>query len=326
MTTVQQSDKLIENPKKAPKITMQQRETRLAYALVLPGLLLVLLIILFPMVWNIVLSFKPIGLRDLPTLSLLDFSGMSLDNYRTGISERFWIGLRVTLIYTVSSTVLAIVGGLWAALIAKEEFKGRGVFRAFLLFPYIAPVVSTAFIWRMMLDKNFGIVNAALGLEGREAIGWLTSRSQDISFLGAEFAVPIALITVILFEAWRYFPFAFLFLLARIQAIPEDMYESAQVDGATPSQRLWYITLPQLKSVMATLFLLRFIWTFYKFEDIFLLNGGAAGTEVLTVQIFNWLFSRRNVGVAASLGVVLAIALMALVVVYQNRAEKIEEA
>ena len=305
--------------KQQQRLTLAAREARLAYSLILPGLILVLLIILFPMVWNIILSFRPIGLRDLPGLSLFDFSGFSLDNYRDGISSRFWTGLRVTLIYTISSTALAIVGGLWAALIAKEKFPGRGIFRAFLLFPYIAPVVSTAFIWRLMLDKNFGIVNAALGLEGQAAIGWLTSRSQDFSFLGLDIALPIALITVIAFEGWRYFPFAFLFLLARLQAIPEDIYESAQVDGATPWQRLWYITIPQLKSVIATLFLLRFIWTFYKFEDIFLLNGGAAGTEVLTVQIFNWLFARRNIGVAAAIGVVLAITLMIMVAVYQNR-------
>lgn len=317
--TVQQPDVTIEKQGTSKKMgTMAARDARLAYLLILPGLGLVLTIILFPMIWNIMLSFQQIGLRDLPTLNLLDFSNLTLENYTDGISSRFWIGLRVTLIYTIGSTVLAIIGGLWAALVAKEAFPGRNVFRAFLLFPYIAPVISTAFIWRLMLDKNFGIVNALLGLEGQEAIGWLTSRSHEFMIFGREVGLPIALITVIAFEAWRYFPFAYLFLLARLQAIPSDIYESAEVDGAAPSQRLWYITIPQLRSVIATLFLLRFIWTFYKFEDIFLLNGGAAGTEVLTVQIFNWLFSRRNVGVASALGVVLAIALMVLVVVYQR--------
>lgn len=306
-------------------LSLRAREARLAYLLVLPGLLLVMLIILFPMIWNIVLSFQQIGLRDLPAINLFDLSNLSLENYRDGISSRFWIGLRVTLIYTIFSTVLAILGGLWAALIARETFPGRNIFRAFLLFPYIAPVVSTAFIWRLMLDKNFGVVNAGLGLEGAEAIGWLTSRRLPVDFFGFEIGLPIALITVILFEAWRYFPFAFLFLLARVQAIPSEMYEAAEVDGATPLQRLWYITLPQLRSVVATLFLLRFIWTFYKFEDIYLLNGGAAGTEVLTVQIFNWLFARRDVGVAAALGVILALALMILVVIYQRWVERAEE-
>jgi multiple sugar transport system permease protein len=306
-------------------ISLRAKEARLAYSLVLPGLLLVIVIILFPMLWNIILSFQPISMRDLADLNLFDLSNLSLDNYGDGVGPRFWVGLRVTLIYTIASTVLAIVVGLWAALVARESFPGRGVFRAFLLFPYIAPVVSTAFIWRLMLDKNFGIINAGLGLEGTEAIGWLTTRGLPVTIAGLEIPVPIALITVILFEAWRYFPFAFLFILARLQAIPTDMYEAAEVDGATPSQRLFYITIPQLRGVIATLFLLRFIWTFYKFEDIFLLNGGAAGTEVLTVQIFNWLFSRRNVGVASAIGVILAVALMILVIVYQNWTEKQED-
>ena len=122
------------NKKITRGLSLQAREARLAYSLVLPGLLLVLLIILFPMIWNIVLSFQQIGLRDLPTLSLLDFSNLSLENYSDGISDRFWTGLRVTLIYTIASTVLAIIIGLWAALVAKEAFVGRNIFRAFLLF------------------------------------------------------------------------------------------------------------------------------------------------------------------------------------------------
>ncbi len=300
------------------QLTLAAKEARLAYLLVVPGVLLVFLIVLFPMVWNIVLSFRPIKFVDLAGLNLFDFSDVNLENYRDGFGPRFRSALRVTMVYTIASTVFAILLGLWAALLAKEKFFGRGAFRALILFPYVAPVVSTAFIWRLMLDKNYGIVNAALGLEGRESIGWLTSRNAEVPFLGGV-ELPVALITVIAFEAWRYFPFAFLFILARLQAIPTDMYEAAEVDGASAVQRLWYITLPQLRTVIATLFILRFIWTFYKFEDIFLLNGGAAGTEVLTVQIFNWLFARRDIGVAAALGVGLASVLTLFVFVYQRR-------
>jgi multiple sugar transport system permease protein len=121
---------------------------------------------------------------------------------------------------------------------------------------------------------------------------------------------------VILFQAWRYFPFAFLFILARIQAVPDELYEAAKVDGAAPSQRLVYITLPQLRAVFGTLFLLRFIWTFNKFEDIFLLNGGAADTEVLPVQIYNWLFARKNVGASSAAALIMAAVLFLLVGIY----------
>ena len=128
--------------------------------------------------------------------------------------------------------------------------------------------------------------------------------------------LPLALSTVILFEVWRYFPFAYLFILARLQAIPKDLDEAAIVDGATPVQRFWYITLPQLKAVLAVLFLLRFIWTFNKFDDVFLLTGGAAGTKVITVQILDWLRGRGDVGAASMLSLILAGILVVLVALY----------
>jgi multiple sugar transport system permease protein len=317
--------RLLKWPARHRHLTLRAREARLAYALVIPALLLVLLIIIFPAIWNVVLSFRPIRIRDLPNINLFELRDLGIDNYIVGLSRRFFIALRVTLIYTLSSTLLAILGGLWAALIAKDHFKGRQIFRAFLLFPYIAPVVSSAFVWRLMLDKNIGIVNALGARYGLEGVGWLTTRSLPVTVAGFELGVPLALLTVIAFEAWRYFPFAYLFILARLQAIPEELYEAAMVDGATPLQRLRFITLPLLTPVIATLFLLRFIWTFYKFEDIFLLNGGAAGTEVLSVQIFNWLFARRNVGVAAAIGVILALLLIVLVAIYQAWLSRQEE-
>lgn len=296
----------------------------MAYFMIAPAMVLILVIILFPMVWNIVLSFQPIRLKDLATINLLDFNQLSLDNYTDALDRHFWAGLKTTLSYAVGSTILAIAVGLWAALTANEEFRGRQFFRAFLLFPYVAPLVSCAFIWRLMLDKHIGIVNVFWGLLGNEPVGWLTARQMPVSILGFEIMIPVALIVLILFEAWRYFPFAFLFLLSRLQAIPEDLYDAAKVDGASPSQRLWYITLPQLKVVIGTLFLIRFIWSFFKFGDVFLLNGGSAGTEVLSIQIYNWLYARRNVGVASAIGVLLAAFLIFLASLYQRWLERQE--
>jgi multiple sugar transport system permease protein len=286
--------------------------------MVTPALALVLLIVLFPVIWNVVFSFQSIRLRDLATVDLFDLSRLSLDNYETGLDRRFWAGLKVTLIYAFASTVLTILLGLWAALVGREKFPGRNIFRACLLFPYVAPLVSSTLIWRLMLDKHIGIVNALLEHFGGEPVGWLTARALPVHVLGLEIRLPVVLITVILFEAWRIFPFAFLFILARLQAIPDDMYEAARVDGASPSQSLWYITLPQLKAIFGTLFLLRFIVHFYKFGDVFLLTGGVAGTDVLSIQIYDWLFARRNVGVAAAIGVLLALLLLALAAVYQR--------
>jgi len=298
---------------------LRAQEARLAYMLILPTLVVVFLIVLFPMIWNVVLSLQPIRLRDLPTVNLLDFRDISLDNYARAISARggrFWEVLRVTFVYTIGSTVAAIVLGLWAAMIVRDSFPGRNIMRGFLLFPYIAPVVSVAFVWKLMLDKNIGVISLLGTKVGIPPVSFLTTRAFPLHLFGVEFALPLALVTVIAFEAWRYFPFSFLFLLARMQAIPDDLYEAAAVDGASPVQRFWYITIPQLYGVMGTLVLLRFIWTFNKFDDIFLLNGGAAGTKVLAIQIYEWLFSRRNVGVSSAVAVIMALILGVLVFTY----------
>lgn len=300
-------------------LSLKAQEARLGYMLVAPTVFIVLLIVIFPMVWNIILSLQPIRLSNLPTVNLLDFQHITLRNYERAITARggyFWKVLQVTFEYTIGSTILALLMGLWAALIVRDTFPGRNIVRGFLLFPYIAPVVSVAFIWKLMLDKNIGVITLLLEKIGVPPISYLTTRNFPIHLFGIEIGFPLALTTVILFEAWRYFPFAFLFFLARLQAVPEDLYEAAAVDGASPLQRFRYITLPQLYGVAATLFLLRFIWTFNKFDDIFLLNGGAAGTEVLAVQIYNWLFARRNVGVAAAVAVIMALILSIVVLIY----------
>jgi multiple sugar transport system permease protein len=190
-----------------------------------------------------------------------------------------------------------------------------------MLLPYVTPVVAVTFIWSVMLDPNLGIVNAL----GKDVLGWekpipfLSQRAADISILGFQVEVPVALITVIVFQAWRYFPFAFLFLLARLQAVPADLDEAARVDGATPIQRFRYILLPQLAGVIGLLVVLRFIWTFNEFDDIYLLTGGGAGTEVVSVGIYNQLIGRGDIGSAAALSLVLAALLCILLLIYFRR-------
>lgn len=288
----------------ARQTTLRQRMADLAYGLLLPTLLIVAVIVIFPMIWNSVLAFRPIRLRDLPDLRLFSLDDVSLDNFDRVISTRgFGDTLLRTFIYTIFGTTLAIIMGLIAALIMRDTFRGRGVVRGLMLFPYVAPVISVALIWKMLFNAQYGLINEIIvGAGGRRT-----------DFL---FAPATAFTMVIFFQAWRYFPFAYLFLLARIQAIPDDLYEAAKVDGAAPSQRLWYVTLPQLRAVFGTLFLLRFIWTFNKFDDVFLLTGGSAGTKLISIEVYDQLFSSRNVGTAAAVAVILAIILMVVAMIY----------
>ena len=299
------------------KTGLARRESRLGVALILPTVLVVSLVVVFPLIWNIALSFQDARLINIREVSIIGFEP-TLNNYETVIGARdFWPVLRTTLIYTVAGTILSVAMGLWAALTLLKAFRGRALVRGLVLFPYVVPVIAAAFVWKMMLNPNFGIANVWLERLGFDAIDFLNTRSYDISVFGIfTISVPLALLTVIAFEAWRYFPFAFLFLLAALQSMSKDIEEAAMVDGATISQRFWYLTLPALRPVIAVLVLLRFIWTFNKFDDVFLLTGGGSGTRVITVKIIDWLTGRGNVGAAAALGIVLALILIVLVVIY----------
>lgn len=285
-------------------VTMRQRTADLAYGLLLPTFVIVFAIVVFPMLWNFILAFRPVRLRDLQDLQLFALNDLTLANFDRVLTMRgFTDTLIRTLIYTLLGSVLAIVMGLVAALIVKDKFRGRNLVRGFMLFPYIAPIVSVVLVWKLMFNAQFGLINELGVALGGTRIDYLNTPG-------------IAFTMVILFQAWRYFPFAFLFILARIQAIPEDMYEAAKVDGAAPSQRLWYVTLPQLRAVFGTLFLLRFIWTFNKFDDVFLLTGGAAQTKVITIEVYDQLFGARNVGTASAVALVLAAVLIVVVAIY----------
>lgn len=285
-------------------VTMRQRIADLAYGLLLPSFIIVMVIIVFPMIWNLVLAFRPIRLRDLPDLRLFSLEDFTLENFERVFRARGFVDTLVrTFVYTISGTFLAILFGLVAALVVKDAFRGRNLVRGFLLFPYIAPIISVVLIWKLMFNAQYGLVNEIVAGLGGQRIDYLSTPATAFTM-------------VILFQAWRYFPFTFLFILARIQAIPDDMYEATKVDGAVPSQRLWYITLPQLRAVFGTLFLLRFIWTFNKFDDVFLLTGGAANTQLITIEIYDQLFSSRNVGAASAVSLVLVFVLLIIVAIY----------
>jgi multiple sugar transport system permease protein len=297
--------------------TVADRDARFGQLLLAPTLLVVVFVVVLPILWTVVLAFQDLRLIDLRRRGL--FGAFTLDNV-VGVfaSPGFWTALRTTLLFSVVGTITSIGLGLVAALALRSTFRGRGLVRASMLLPYVAPVVAVTFVWQTMLNPQFGVVNAI----GQDVFGWgdpvafLSQRSAKVSVLGLEFSVPAALLSVMAFETWRYFPFAFLFLTARIQALPGDLEEAARMDGATPSQRFRYVVFPQLLPTVALLAVLRFIFTFNEFDDIYLLTGGGAGTQVVSVRVYDLLTARGDVGAASAQALVLALILVALLALY----------
>ena len=175
-----------------------------------------------------------------------------------------------------------------------------------------------------MFDPFSGVVNSML-LQMNvidKPINFFGQKYTDISVFGYIFKFPLALSMVIAFEIWRYFPLSFLFILARMQSLPEDVFDAAKIDGASPFQQFYYISLPFLIGIISILFLLRFIWTFNKFDDIFLLTGGNAGTRTFTVNVYEQAFAISNLGAGAAVAVVIFTFLLVFSLVFIKYSKK----
>jgi multiple sugar transport system permease protein len=298
--------------------TRARRDSRAGMALVSPTVIVVVVTVVLPVLWALVLSFQRIRLLQIRRLDLLG-GEYTLRNYDLLFSSSdFFSAARVTLLYSVLGTAGAIALGLVAALLVRRAFRGRGLVRGVMLLPWVAPVVAVTFIWRVLLSPQLGVVNAL----GTDVLGWdspipfLSQERGTIALFGLSIGVPTALLVVIVFESWRSFPFAFLFILARLQAVPGELEEAAKVDGATPTQVFRHILLPQLAGVIALISVLRFIYTFNAFDEIYLLTGGGAGTQVLATQVYSFLTARGDVGASAAVAMFMAAVLSVLLVIY----------
>jgi len=292
--------------------SVRAREARLAWILILPTALIVFGLVVFPAIFSIWISFHQVGLRNLNDVFHAPFVG--LENYRRVLNDfafkfqglQSWGAAVTSVVYSFSATILTLIIGLIASLLLNQPFRARGLARAIFLFPYVAPIVSVAFVWRWILDpRPSGVLNDILVKLGAIQLpkAYLATRG-------------LALLLVIVFEAWRYFPFAMLMILARLQAVDKLLYEAAEVDGANVRHKFWYVTLPELRYVLGAVFLLRLIWTFNKFDDIFLLTGGGFGTNVLPVLTYQFSFKSFDFGKGAANAMILLVIMTMFLAVY----------
>jgi multiple sugar transport system permease protein len=294
------------------RMSLEAREARLAWILILPTALIVFGLVVFPAIFSIWISFRDVGLKNLDNVVQAPYVG--LENYRFVVNDfafkfqglQSWGAAVTSIVYSFSSTILTLVIGLIASLLLNRPFRARGLARAIFLFPYVAPIVSVAFVWRWILDpRPSGVLNDVL-----MRLGILELPKAYLAQRG------LALLLVVVFEAWRYFPFAMLMILARLQAIDKTLYEAADVDGANAWHKFLHVTVPELRYVLGAVFLLRLIWTFNKFDDIFLLTGGGFGTNVLPVLTYQFSFKSFDFGKGAANAMILLIILVVFLLIY----------
>ncbi len=291
---------------------LEAREARLAWILTSPTAFIVFGLVIFPAIFSIWVSFHDVTLGNLDDVFRAKFIGF--ENYRKVFSDfafkfqnfKIWGAALTSIVYSFSSTILTLIIGLIAALLLNRPFYARGLARSIFLIPYVAPIVSIAFVWRWILDpRPSGVLNDIL-----LNLGVINMPKAYLATRG------LALILVIVFQAWRYFPFAMLMILARLQAIDKTFYEAAEVDGASTWKQFRHITLPELRYVLGAIFLLRLIWTFNKFDDIYLLTSGGFGTKVLPVLTYEFCFKMFNFGRGAAAAMILMVMLMIFMLFY----------
>jgi ABC-type sugar transport system permease subunit len=233
-----------------------------------------------------------------------------LDNFRALAADPlFWQSFRQAAVWTFASIVLQTAIGVALALLLHLPLRGISVFRGLLLFPYIVPTVVIALILQWMLNPDIGVVNWSLRGAGLidESIYWLATPSM-------------AMLSTIMLNVWKYTPFVTICVLARLQTIPLELYDAAKVDGAGPLRRFLDITLPQLAEVLVVVVIFRTIWTFNKFEEIYLLTKGGPGTSTFNLAIYSFEQSVASLkmGVGAATGVVMMLLLFAGSLIYMR--------
>jgi multiple sugar transport system permease protein len=285
-------------------LTPQQRDARLGWALILPAVIIIGLLILYPIIYNVYLSFFDVRLTGANT-----FTGFQ--NHIDVITDgEFWQAVLTTIIYVVFSVAGTVALGLGVAMVMNKKFPLRGLVRSIILLPYVAPVIATVFAWQFFFDPVNGIfVHIVV-----EVLGLVQDRFNLIGDPGT------SVIVAIVYSIWKNFPFAYLMILSRLQAIDESLYEAAEIDGASSWQRFWNITLPELQFIIGSLVLLRVIWNFNKFEEVFLITPNV---KVLSIYTYLTAFTGAlDLGRGATLAVIQFAILMVFIIFYVRRVLK----
>jgi len=267
-----------------------------------PALLFLLAIAYLPIGYAVALSF----FKKTAFSPAMTWTG--LDNYVfVGGEPELWASLWRSVVFTVGAVLLQLALGLAAALLLNRAFRGRTLVRSLFVLPYLLPTVVVALVFQWLLNQEYGIANQLLMDAGLIA--------RPINFLGG---LSSAMWSLVAASGWQYGSFAVLLILARLQAINPKLYEAARVSGAGPLRCFLDVTLPNLRTTLVVVALLRGIWMFNKFDLIWLLTRGGPlkATETLPVYAYRLAFEEFDFGAAAAACTVMFLVLLIGAVVY----------
>jgi multiple sugar transport system permease protein len=278
-----------------------RRELLLPALFIAPALAVLLSLAIYPLLYSVSVSLQ----QETPNGVV-----WGLGNFARLVSVCFfWTAMAHTFVYAIAALTCEFLLGLGLALLLNSEIRGRGIFRASLLVPMMLPAVVVGVVWRLMLNPNFGAINGTLKQIGinTESLTWTASPK-------------LAMLSVIAVDVWQWTPFVFLVLLAGLQAIPQEPYEAALIDGSNWWQTFWHVTLPLLKPSILIVLLLRTMDLLRVFDQIFILTEGGPGfaTETISLYIYRTAFRFFDFGYAAAMSFVLLALTNVISAIYIN--------
>ena len=283
-------------------IKREKSDLKLAMVLLFPSIFLVLLLVAYPMISNIQISFF-----DQPINQRLSATFVGIENYISILSDgAFYQSLGITLLYMILAVAGSTILGLGVAIFFNRPFKFRKLSRSLIILSYVTPSISLVFAWKYMFNNGYGVVNFLV---------------VDVFHLADKaplwFDHPVSsFILVVIFAIWRYFPYAFISFLAILQTVDTSIYEAAEIDGASAWEKFKIVTLPAIMPVLITVITLRSIWLFYMFTDVFLLTNKV---DILGIYLYKTAFAFNDLGKAASISVILFIILSLVIIATRKR-------
>jgi len=277
-----------------------------------PALIFLVVLIGYPLVTVLTDAFEHAHLVN-PGVG--GFAG--LENFEKVVSDEHFFGaVSNTIVWTVGSVIGEFVVGLGAAVLLNRKMRGQGLFRVATFIPWLVPIVVAGMTWEWMLNPDFGIINSMLTGSGLV--------ESPVNFLGDK---DWAMATVIFVNVWRSFPYYTISFLAAMQAIPDELYEAAALDGASAWRRFWSVTIPQLRSVALIIVFIHLIWTAVNFDFIWVLTQGGPNyaTMTLPILIYRYSLQQFDVGAASALSTMMFLGTSLIFVVYYRYRRRLSD-
>jgi arabinogalactan oligomer/maltooligosaccharide transport system permease protein len=323
------------------------KKSLVPWAYIAPAGLLMMVISFFPQAFQVWMAFTDFRVKNLrfnlvnsstwdkfapPWVGLDNFvkiltNNLALENYD------FWRLLAFNVTWTLVNVAFHVsLGVIIAIALNSKGLIGRRIYRALFVLPWAIPGYITALTWKNMFDQKFGAINQLIGVFNQAFgtslptnIRWIAETTPPIG--GLLSFLPLAFYALLVANIWLGWPFMTVVATGALQAIPEELYEAADIDGASGWQKFWNVTVPMIRPAMVPAIMLGTIWTFNNFNVIYFISKGDpfGRTDILVTQAFKLVFEQRIYGVAAAFGIVVFFILLLLTLI-QNRVTRATEA